>query len=209
MKEKSKNIIIIILIVIIIIMGGLLLFLEKDKLFGSKANNQTTEETPENNDDNMMSEEEALALGNELWNFADGTYFAASTIWKSHYEDNPNGPGQIKVCDADVNEIKAKFSPDFQWALYTDDGQMGTGTMDSFIYSSCPEFGRGTLQNYMDSKLSNPVIGEDEISYTVTIEYCSSSFCKNGKEVDHTNLADFKIKKINGEWLISYFPITR
>lgn len=168
---------------------------------------EITEEVTTNETTEKMSEEEALELGNTLWKYADEAYFGGENVWPSHFE------GNNLVCDTTLEKVKEKFASDFKYDFYSDTEKTESGTLDNFFVetnsTTCGGVARGTIQTYLETELSNPVITEDEITYTATSKYCSNAFCENGKEVDHTIVSSFKIKKINDEWYIAFYAVTR
>ena len=216
-KYDKNNIIIVFLLIIIVVLCIFLFVLIKDKILLPKNDTEIVDNGKAviDNNSNEITKEEALKIGKELYDYADKAYFGDKEVWPSHFVDNENGPGQTKVCDTTAEEVKKKFSKDFQFEQFFDDNKEAnySGNLDEFINSTaasqCGGVNRGTLQNYLNSEINDPTIGENRITFKATSNYCSSSFCHDGKEVDHSIVKKFEIVKINDEWFIEYYAITR
>ena len=168
-----------------------------------------------NDNNSEITKEEALKIGKELYDYADKAYYGDKEVWPSHFVENVNSPGQTKVCDTTGEEVKKKFSKDFKFEQYLDEETEAkySGNLNEFInenkVKACGEVARGTLQNYLNSEISDPTIEENKISFKATTNYCSSSFCHDGKEIDHSIVKKFVIVNINDEGVIDYYAITR
>lgn len=218
MEEKSNksksNIIIAILLILVI---GMTSYIAYDKGF-NKAKENLNENKTENNENqkvennendntinNTMSNEEAINLGKQLWNYAYGSYWGSENVWKTHTATNQYGGTSI-ICDTTQEEIKAKYTTDFKAdSCLSDETSCTSYDIDSFIALDCNGAGRGAIQTYMETNLSIKTIEENEIIFIATSTYCNSSLCQEGKNVAKTINKEFIIKKVNNEWLISYF----
>ncbi len=216
-KYDKNNLIIVLLLVIIVLLCISLFVIVKDKFLTSKNDNEVVDKGKAiiNTEEVEITKEEALKIGKELYDYADKAYYGGSEVWPSHFVKNENGEGQTKVCDTTAEEVKQKFSKDFKFEQFLDNSESSnySGNLDEFIHktdaSTCGELTRGTLQNYLNSEISDPEIKENKVTFKATTNYCSSSFCHEGKEIDHSLVKDFIIIKINGEWYIEYFAVTR
>ena len=219
MKNKNydkNNIIIVFLLIIIVVLCIFLFVLIKDKILPPKNDTEIVENGKVVIDDESeITKEEALKIGKELYDYADKAYYGDKEVWPSHFVDNENGPGQTKVCDTTAEEVKKKFSKDFKFEQFldTEEESKYSGNLNEFInptsINQCGGVARGTLQNFLNSEISDPKIEENKITFKATTNYCSSSFCHDGKEIDHSIVKDFKIVNINDEWYIEYYAITR
>ena len=142
----------------------------------------------------MLSNEEALALGNELWNYAIDAYWGHETVWKRHNETNEYG-GQSIVCDTIKEEVKTKFSPNFTYTTYLcDNDSCISNDLNIFLMGECQGAQRGGNINYKGMTLDVKNIEENKITYSTTVTY-----------TDGTKVKDFVIEKINDNWLIETF----
>lgn len=212
-NSSSKGLIAIIVVLVLVIIGmGAYIAYDKGLIF-SKSSSSEPEQIKNEVEDgsqtvkNEMSVAEAMALGQELWNYAYGTYWSDKDVWKRHSEQSIGSP---IVCDTTADEVKAKYTTDFKAESCPTDGTVSVTdcaiyNVSEFTQNSCYGSGRGALQNYMNTTLNVGTISEDEITFVATSNYCDSSFCHNGQVVSSTVTKDFVVKKVNGEWLISYF----
>lgn len=172
--------------------------------------NQTsnTDSNLNSNTNNLLSDEEALELGNEQWKYASSATFCG----EYKYDNNDQDSDGIAITNFD--EVNSHFTNDNLIS-----SKIGGNTAKSFkeketanfVYkngkyydpSSC---GRGTDISYMNTTLKIVDKKENEIKFTATSTYCSTSVNNSdctGKT--STTDADFIIKKENGSWKIAKF----
>ena len=148
-----------------------------------------------------MTKEGALALGNELWNYATATYWGDESVWKKHTETDANGR-EVVVCDTSREEVMTKFTSDFigkapKYKYYLDD----------FIpKNGCAAGMRGANRNYLRADISIKQIDENAITYDVTYICCADDSCSglDGEAIKKFSRS-FIITRVNNRWLIHYY----
>ncbi len=215
-NKNRSNIIIIILLILVI---GMAIYIIYDKYFiRSKVENKSKENLTETQEDltesnnnsntltNTMNDQEAIDLGNRLWTYAYDSFWGRESVWKRHVGPvDQYGVGPI-ICDTTAEEVKVKYTTDFK-AEFCFEANCNYYDIDFFISGNCEGAGRGGDQTYIETILKVNEIKANEIKFTATSTYCDSAFCHNGKNVSKTIDKDFIIKKVDNNWLISYFHV--
>lgn len=186
-KNTGLKVTIVILAILVLGLSG---FIAYDKVLKDIINpvKEDSNKIKITNDEkeNIISEEEALKIGNELWNYAYGTMWNDNDIWEKHIGED----GRSIVCGKSIEQVKSRFTTNYK----IQGRDLGDGSPDLEI-PDCNSGNRGAIQTYIDTTLAVSNIADDEIKYNATSTYT----------YNESTSKDFIIKKVNNEWLISYF----
>ena len=207
MEKKSYGGLITVIIILVVFVLGLVGYIVYEKVLAPTSDVEVKDGENIENEKSALSHGDALALGNELWEYAYSAFWGNEPAWSTSTGEVNEAGGQPIVCDTTLEEVKKKFSKDFEAEFcYSDGSECSKMKIDEFINeNSCGRAGRGGLQDYKETNLKVGTIQESEIIFTAISEYCGSSFCHDSDETVRTVSKDFIITKENGEWLIKNF----
>ena len=208
MEKKSNSGLvtaIVILVVLVLALGGYIVY---DKVIVPKSDAEVKDGEMLDNEKSALSHGDALTVGNELWEYAFSAYWGNKPAWSTSTGEVNEAGGREVICDQTVEEVRKKFSRDFEaeWCLSDEETSCSKMKIDEFVTDrACEGAGRGGKQTYKETKLEVGTVQENEIIFTATSEYCGSSFCHESNETVKTVAKDFIIVKENGEWVIKNF----
>jgi len=207
MEKKSYGGLITTIVVIVVMLLGIGSYFIYEKVINPKNNVELKDGENIDKENEALSHGDALTKGNELWEYAFSAYWGTKPAWSTSKGEVNEAGGQEIKCDTTLEEVKKKFSKDFEAeTCLSDESVCDKMTIDQFINeNSCTGAGRGSEQTYKETNLEVGTVQENEIVFTATSEYCGSSFCHESKKTVKTVSKDFIIVKENGEWVIKNF----
>ena len=187
MEKVNKNLWIVIGIVIIVAFITLLFVLKKEK----KA---------EVNNENTINTTQYLKYGEALYTKLIGIYFKDDLTFQQ--ENNKN-----KVYKIDNQDYNKLIEKEYIERAFTEQGLVlyrnlsGMVIKDDEYYLPVTEIKHNELLN--DREFNIVSSKENEASFEITSSFCTDENC-----ISTTNKkVDFKIKNIDGDWLIDNFEI--
>ena len=140
--------------------------------------------------DKNISEEEALAIGNELWQFAFDLYWDGK-------------------CELSREEIRSKFAEN---AIFLAPEPVSIMGYDKFTHANqenCQGEGREKLHHYKKTTLEYTMALDYELDFVAYTELCAEDICTEDSETVETIDGNFYISKTKDGWIITqyYLPI--